>query len=292
MAPDTDAWARAALASLAALPAVRRVGLALAEGGGRRLLFTASDRPSDDGPAAVEWCHIDAYDSVPLNAAVRSGAPVHASIDGLRLRFPEFAGRQDDDVAAVAAVPVRAAGQTLGAFVLFFTADQAFDHRQVEALCVRGEDLGARLRTAQRADAGGSWEPGDQRVPDGARTALHVVPPVLGEVAAARGFLDDTLRAWGVGEDDRQTAALCLSELVTNALIHTPQGCQVRVVLEGGVLTVAVRDRGDGPGPTPQPDPDPLAVHGRGLQVVDVLAARWGSELSAGGTTVWFVLDL
>ena len=36
---------------------------------------------------------------------------------------------------------------------------------------------------------------------------------------------------------------------------------------------------------------DPLAVHGRGLQIVDACSTRWGSELDAVGMTVWFVLE-
>jgi anti-sigma regulatory factor (Ser/Thr protein kinase) len=265
--------------------------LALAEGGGRRLLFTASDRDSD-GSSGIPWCHIDAYERVPLNAAVRTGAPVHASLTALRMRFPEFAARQDDEIAAVAAIPVRAAGQTLGAFVLFFATQQDFDNPQIEGLRTLGEQLGVGLRAAQRADAEGSWELGDQPVAEGARVALHFVSPDLAEVSGARRFLEETLRLWGLHDEARQTAELCLSELATNALIHTHAGCQVRAVLEDGVLTVAVRDHGEGPGPARHEYPDPLAVHGRGLQVVECLAARWGSELSAGGTTVWFVLDL
>jgi hypothetical protein len=34
-----------------------------------------------------------------------------------------------------------------------------------------------------------------------------------------------------------------------------------------------------------------LAVHGRGLQLVDAFSTRWGSELDAVGMTVWFVLE-
>ena len=36
---------------------------------------------------------------------------------------------------------------------------------------------------------------------------------------------------------------------------------------------------------------DPLQVHGRGLRLVDALATRWGYDLDACGTTVWFTLD-
>jgi anti-sigma regulatory factor (Ser/Thr protein kinase) len=84
---------------------------------------------------------------------------------------------------------------------------------------------------------------------------------------------------------------LCLSELVTNALIHTPTGCAVRVLLDDGVLTTTVRDAGASDAGTVEPLEDPLRVHGRGLQLVEAVAARWGSELDSVGTTVWFVLE-
>lgn len=312
--PDTDVWARATLASLVALPGVRRVGLALAEGGGRRLLFTASDRLNHDGGrsgGAVDWCHIDAYDQVPLNVAVRTGAPVHGTLDALAGRFPEFVARQGAEIRSVAAVPLCAGGQSLGAFVLFFDAAESFDTRQIDAWCRRGEELGQALRRTRQGDGQESWAVDHDASPDGAagaegahgangaRSATHPVPADLAAVREARRFLQATLADWGVHEDAAATAQLCLSEVVTNALIHTHGGCRVRVLLEDRVLTVAVRDHGVRPrsrtrlpaARRPEP-PDLLEVHGRGLQVLEALAARWGSELGTDGTTVWFVLDV
>ena len=90
----------------------------------------------------------------------------------------------------------------------------------------------------------------------------------------------------------RAVAELCVSELVTNAVLHAGTSSELRVVLDSA-LTVSVRDRG-GPAPeaTPDHDPDLLRVHGRGLQLVEAMADRWGSERDAVGTTVWFALDL
>ena len=70
---DGDAWVRSALAQFGQVAGVCRAGLALAEGGGRRLLFCASDRAND---RRVDWCEIDAYDHVPLNHSVRTGEAV------------------------------------------------------------------------------------------------------------------------------------------------------------------------------------------------------------------------
>jgi anti-sigma regulatory factor (Ser/Thr protein kinase) len=85
---------------------------------------------------------------------------------------------------------------------------------------------------------------------------------------------------------------LCVSELVTNAVIHSRTTCSVRMVLEGDVLTTKVHDHGVRDLGSPEPLDDPLRVHGRGLQLVEALASRWGYELDEEGTTVWFVLDL
>src|SRR4029079_17907331 len=79
----TEAWVRSALDVLSRGPAVRRVGLALVEGGGRALSFTASDR---DHSGTTDWCEVDAYADVPLNNTVRSGKPITGSL-------AELAGR-------------------------------------------------------------------------------------------------------------------------------------------------------------------------------------------------------
>lgn len=284
-----DAWVRESLAHLCALPAVSRVGIALAEGGGRRLLFVASDRDNDAG---VAWCHIDAYADVPLNTAVRKGVLVIGSLDELAAAYGEFVGHQDPRTAqAIAAVPVSAAGQTLGGFVLFYAAPQPFDPAQRRRLLADGARLGARLRQVQRDQMRQGPEFPEQLAPEGARAATHFVPADPAAVRGARQFLDETLTGWGVDEETTGTAVLCLSELVTNAIIHTHAGCEVRTVLDHGVLTTSVRDSGTSTVKQADAD-DPLQVHGRGLQVVDVLASRWGSDLDEVGSTVWFVIDI
>ena len=285
---DVDAWARAALDRLAAMAGVQRVGLALTEGGGRQLLFVASDR---DNERSVDWCHVDAYQDVPLNAVVRHGSTVTGSLEELDGHYPEFIGRQRAATTrAIAGVPVRAAGQVLGGFLLFYGTVQPFDRSQREGLEDVGASLGEELRRVQRSTTRLTVSLADQPVPRGASVLTHAVAPHPGAVGLARSLLRTRLREWALGEDAIATAVLCVSELVTNAIIHTSGGCELRVVLDRGVLTTTVRD--GGPVILPSlPTADPLAVHGRGLQLVDTLATRWGSDLDALGTTVWFVLE-
>lgn len=282
-------WAEAAIARLAAVPDVRRVGLALVEGGGRRLRFTASDR---DPSADVAWCHVDAYDDVPLNTAVRTGLPVIGSIDDLAERYPEFASRQGEHGnAAIAAVPIATDRDVLGGFVLYFDRPQAFDPQQRDALADLGHGFAVGLHLAQHPQ--GEWPIVTGPVPPvGALVALHEATDDRGSVAPARGFLRHTLSGWGVDAEIVDAATLCGSELVTNAVIHAHGGCVVRAELHDGVLTVSVRDRGLSGGARVEPVADPLQVHGRGLQLVEALADRWGYELDGEGALVWFALDL
>jgi len=77
-----DDVVRAAVADLVALPDVARVAVALTEGGGRRLRF-CSVRRGEGPPTGLDWCHIDAYDDVPLNDVVRTGRPILAALTTL-----------------------------------------------------------------------------------------------------------------------------------------------------------------------------------------------------------------
>jgi anti-sigma regulatory factor (Ser/Thr protein kinase) len=284
------AWTQGALDSLGELPGVHRVGLALTEGGGRRLRFTANDRDNRERP---DWCHIDAYDDVPLNTAVRTGQPVFGTLDDLDERYARFVSKQrGTPTVALAATPIVAAGQTIGGFVLFFDAPQAFDGGQRLELTQVGAALGDTLRRAQRRQGRAPAALPDQPMAPGGRAAVHDAPGNPASVAEARRFLRRTLDDWGVDQGTSDTAVLCLSELVTNSVVHAHSGCAVRVLLEEeGVLTITVRDRGAPDAASGEPDDEPLQVHGRGLQLVDALATRWGSELDLVGTTVWFVLE-
>jgi anti-sigma regulatory factor (Ser/Thr protein kinase) len=87
---------------------------------------------------------------------------------------------------------------------------------------------------------------------------------------------------------------LVVSELATNAVEHTDTGKPGgSFVLEAEIypahVWVAVVDMGADTKPDPSPD-DPAnttAVAGRGLFLVDALAATWGSEQVRVGRRVW-----
>ena len=111
----------------------------------------------------------------------------------------------------------------------------------------------------------------------------------------AREFSGQTLRGWGLpalAED----AAVIVSELVTNALLH---GCGLSAAVQGQVELILWRQAGaDGlRGHRPRRrapghgSPDPLAEAGRGLQVVQALSATWGwTRLGGCRKAVWAAL--
>ncbi len=292
-----DRAAREVMDELVRLPDVNRVGLALTEGGGRRLLFTASDRTPDSDPAegpVVEWCHIDAYDDVPLTAAVRTGRPVLGALEELDRDYADLVERQRNRaVAALAAVPLIGSGPPVGGLVLFYEREQAFDDAQRDDLVRRAAELADRLREVQATAPRDGPGLAELPVPPGVAVSDLVVDADPRAVGETRRHLRAALRGWGVDDDTADTAVLCLSEVVTNAVIHTGAPSEMRATLDRGVLTVTVRDRGatSRPAGGVPDEADPLRVHGRGLQVVEELSDRWGSELDAVGATVWFVLE-
>jgi serine phosphatase RsbU (regulator of sigma subunit)/anti-sigma regulatory factor (Ser/Thr protein kinase) len=175
----------------------------------------------------------------------------------------------------------------------------------IEALARRISELPARRRNAREmcSRISGLMH---QRDTDDDVTVLAISATVPAETltagvelpgdttasSRARRFVRSTLEAWAVDGDAVDTAELCVSELVTNAIIHSGTSPEVVVRVEANLLTVLVQDRG-GRGTVHQvEDFDPLSVSGRGLTLVDALATAWSAEHSADGTTVWFELEL
>ncbi|HEY3869993.1 MAG TPA: ATP-binding protein [Actinocrinis sp.] len=114
-------------------------------------------------------------------------------------------------------------------------------------------------------------------------------------VRQARSLLAASLSERDVLGTAADDAILILSELVTNALRHARalSSGTIRVSwgLSGdGQLRIEVTDGGGTTRPTPKPYSMSVSSHaGRGLEIVDRLADRWGSQREEGGDeyTVW-----
>jgi len=109
-----------------------------------------------------------------------------------------------------------------------------------------------------------------------------------GSVARARQLTRQRLSDWGACGDTCDSAALVVSELVTNAIVHTASEnvvCELRDDPE--LVRIAVRDEGCAPG-EPHPSPRrPEEEHGRGLLLVEALCRAWGAQETGPGLLVW-----
>ncbi|MDX2677922.1 SpoIIE family protein phosphatase [Streptomyces sp. NY05-11A] len=107
----------------------------------------------------------------------------------------------------------------------------------------------------------------------------------------ARRFTRRTLRAWGVTDDLMDTALLVVSELVTNALVHTAGQVRLDITLINQRLRVAVTDAS----PRTPVKPTDLgweATGGRGILLVEAVSEAWGTVPVSGGKQVWSELLL
>jgi serine/threonine-protein kinase RsbW len=116
----------------------------------------------------------------------------------------------------------------------------------------------------------------------------RVFPGEAGQVREARRFLAGLLDGCPAGDD----ALLCVSELATNAVLHSRSGgpggrFTVIAAVRAGRLRVGVTDEGGAWGQ----ERDGGGQSGRGLLIVGQLASRWGRDDGGAGRTVWFEID-
>ena len=114
------------------------------------------------------------------------------------------------------------------------------------------------------------------------------LPPVAASVPVARHFTADVLEGLATPKAAEETAALLVSELTTNAVIHACSPLRLSVYRNGDAVRVEVRD--DDPTPPRSVTPDPERPGGRGILLVDALASTWGVNSNDRGKTIWFEL--
>ena len=135
---------------------------------------------------------------------------------------------------------------------------------------------------------------------DGPATAERKVADDLSDLGPARRWVDDVLESCSVDAEQRRTAMLLSSEILTNALEHGASPIVATVEVDDRRLRVAVRDGCTRPPVLRAPEPQDLS--GRGVQFLERLASRWGVDQHLGegvgrhadggeGKTVWFEID-
>ena len=112
-----------------------------------------------------------------------------------------------------------------------------------------------------------------------------VAESVLTSVARLRHFATDAVSAHAP-DVDCDTVALLVSEVATNALVHGAGDVRLRVVPQRRGVRIEILD-----GSPTLPRRRAATVYdegGRGIALVEAMAAAWGSESTADGKKVWF----
>lgn len=117
------------------------------------------------------------------------------------------------------------------------------------------------------------------------------------EVGRARRWARSRLAGSGIGPDEplAETLILLVSELVTNAVVHTGCPAVLRLLLSGvrdgsaGTVRLEVVDTCARP-PVPR-CAEGGDTNGRGLALVEGLADRWGWSSEGVGKRIWCELD-
>jgi hypothetical protein len=211
--------------------------------------------------AAPDPARFDAAVGSVIRAAAAGGRPVRA--------FGEMVARLWEASLVGAAIELEAMWNDLGraeAFSLLcgYPLDSVADPALAHAL--------AQL-CGQHASVAGSASP----------VRAHAFPASPGSITSARHFVTRTLRAWRA-EDSLADAALSVTELAANAVLHARSDFTVTLVATGEKLRIAVRDSAPlPPGMTSLP-----ARPQHGLHMMAAMALRWGVEpLGAAGKLVW-----
>ncbi|MEU0368733.1 ATP-binding protein [Streptomyces sp. NPDC006283] len=117
------------------------------------------------------------------------------------------------------------------------------------------------------------------------------LPARVEQVSRARKLVSARLASWGVEGDPHDTALLVVSELFTNAIVHTGGhlvACELLAAADR--LRVTVQDQGSTPtGPRVCRGAEGERERGRGLLLVEAVSCAWGTHDAAPGTgrVVW-----
>jgi anti-sigma regulatory factor (Ser/Thr protein kinase) len=126
-------------------------------------------------------------------------------------------------------------------------------------------------------------------------SSVVLLPHAPASVVTARWQISAQLREAGVVRPAIGDAAVVVSELLTNAIMHARPlpGARVMVAwaLRERSLEVAVSDGGSMTRPRAA-QPSLSSIGGRGLAIVEHLSCRWGVLASDFGLTVWAILPV
>jgi len=115
------------------------------------------------------------------------------------------------------------------------------------------------------------------------------LPCDVSSVGDARWALRSMLDEAGSPVDESNAAAMVITELLANAIIHSDRNSDlVEVVIESSERQIHIEVTDHNPGAPVQREVNRDAPSGRGLTIVDALSTAWGWDRMDGeGNRVW-----
>jgi anti-sigma regulatory factor (Ser/Thr protein kinase) len=136
--------------------------------------------------------------------------------------------------------------------------------------------------TASEAPASSDVRGSEAETPSEVRSQF---PADIRSPGEARHFVSGVMRGWGCSRRARDEAALVVTELAANAVVHAGSGFSVLLHAGGGSVRIAVDD-------AVPVDPALLVVRrSRGLGLVAAVTRRWGVDVTPTGKTIWADID-
>ncbi|GAA3207976.1 ATP-binding protein [Dactylosporangium siamense] len=212
------------------------------------------------------------------SAPVLRRAVLKALADQPELILLDVSGLRAEDDLALTALPMLARQSAADGIAMIVIGPPTDLRRQLEAMAVTRWVTVAESQTkALELHA---------HAPGPLRAALQL-PAHPSATTDARRLVDDACQRWRITHL-ADTAALIVTELVANGIQHAGTPMRLLLSLREHHLHVSVRD-GSSRLPRPTVADDDLES-GRGLLIVEGLAAAWGSVAVAGGKVVWVTL--
>ncbi|GAB3845724.1 STAS domain-containing protein [Dactylosporangium cerinum] len=206
-------------------------------------------------------------------------AVLKALADQPELILLDVSGLRAEDDLALTALPMLARQSAADGIAMIVTGPPTALRRQLEAMAV--------TRWVTVAESRASALDLHAHAPGPLRAALQL-PAHPSATTAARRLVDDACRRWRITYL-ADIAGLVVTELVANSVLHAGTPMRLLLSLREHHLHVSVRD-GSSRLPRPMTADEDLES-GRGLLIIEGLAAAWGSVAVAGGKVVWVTLQ-
>jgi anti-anti-sigma regulatory factor/anti-sigma regulatory factor (Ser/Thr protein kinase) len=212
------------------------------------------------------------------SAPVLRRALLKACADQPELILVDVAQLRVEEDLALTALPMLARQAAADGIAMIIIGPPAALRRQLEAMAIaRWVPVTESHATALALHA---------RTPGPPRADLPL-PPHPSATTDARRLVDEACRRWRIAHLT-DSASLIVTELVANGIQHARTPMRLALSLRERHLHVSVRD-GSSRMPRPTVADDDLES-GRGLLIVEGLAAAWGCVAVAGGKLVWVTL--